>query len=350
METKSKPSKGFIWFDRPEEGRKGFLTALGTAMQGVAAPFAGDNTWGSRFAAQQNAEAEQRYRQWTAEQAAQRQSEEDTITMLGKGFTPSTPQDIQSQAMLSDSRGGWGQPYQQPNITLGGRQFSYNPELQRQQIMNNMAAMAPFMAMQGGGQGLGVTGMTIGASGKPSIQIGETPEMKIENQAKAAQAKEAQLMIGKANRLEDIGNTVKDEWLKTSPYKGFITKTGLVPLLGTWDIIKKGFGATESQRQDQVYADFVKGIRAQLARGMGDVGNLSEYEQKAVLDLLPRLTDSYELGVKRFEQLGALTETIRKQRQKQGYSEFNLEGKMYKIPYNKVNQFMKDKGIESYGF
>jgi len=55
MATKEK-SKGFIWFDRPEEGRRGFLSGLGGGLSGFAAPFLGDTQWLQR---QQQMEAEQ---------------------------------------------------------------------------------------------------------------------------------------------------------------------------------------------------------------------------------------------------------------------------------------------------
>lgn len=163
--------------------------------------------------------------------------------------------------------------------------------------------------------GIGVTGYDVDpVSGGIKIQFGQTPESKVKEQAKIARVKEGETAIGKASRLGSIGETVKGQWLKTSPYKGKITKTGVVPLLGQLDILKKGIGATEAQRQDQVYSDFVQGIRAQLARGMGDVGNLSAQEQQAVVRLVPNLYDSYESGILKLEQLSKLVEDIKKTR------------------------------------
>jgi hypothetical protein len=165
-------------------------------------------------------------------------------------------------------------------------------------------------------------------------------------QGQIAQQKENEVALGKATRLETVGKTMEKEWLKTSPYKGKITGTGLVPVLGLWDVVKKGLGATDAQRQDQAYSDFVQGVRAQLARGMGDVGNLSEYEQRAVIRLLPTLFDSYESGKLKLQKLFGMVEDLRGVRQKRGFSEFTVEGVNYKIPSDKVESFMKAKGLK----
>jgi hypothetical protein len=113
-----------------------------------------------------------------------------------------------------------------------------------------------------------------------------------------------------------------------------------------WDVLKKGIGATDAQQRDQVYANFVKGVRAQLARGMGDVGNLSETEQVAVIQLIPTLMDSYESGIKKFEQISQLVEDIRKTRGgEKGLSNFVVDGVSYDIPKDKVEAFKKAKGL-----
>lgn len=227
-------------------------------------------------------------------------------------------------------------PDPQGGINIGGQKYS------RQAPM-----MPDFSKLMGGNSGeIGLTGFSIGTDGMPTMQFGQTPESKIKEQSMIAAAKERETAIGKANRLQKVGESVQREWLKTSPYKGIITKTGLVPVLGMWDVLKKGMGATDAQQRDQAYASFVKGIRAQLARGMGDVGNLSETEQKAVSELVPTLFDSYESGLKKLEQISALVQDIRKTRDQQGFSEFTIDGKNFRIPRDKVKSFMKAKGLE----
>ncbi len=171
-------------------------------------------------------------------------------------------------------------------------------------------------------------------------------KLEIEKQAEATQRKENEIALGKSERLNTVMQTIEKQWLKTSPYRGAITKTGLVPILGAWDIIKKGAGATEAQQNDQAYANFISGIRAQLARGMGDVGNLSEYEQRAVIQLAPTLMDSYESGQKKIGQMAQFIEDIRTTRQKSGKFQYTIDGKTYDIPKDKVEAFKKAKGIK----
>jgi hypothetical protein len=240
-------------------------------------------------------------------------------------------------------------------MAAGGQNPMANVVAARELAQKQQAAEAQqaFMKMFGNftpsNNGMGITGITVGADGKPSVTIGQTPEAKAEQEAKIAQVKERETAIGKAERLKTVGETIGKQWLKTSPYKGAITKTGLVPLLGMWDVIKKGAGATSAQRNDQAYANFVAGVRAQLARGMGDVGNLSEYEQRAVIQLVPNLMDSHESGMLKLGQLAQLVEDIKSTRSgKQGIDmqTFDVGGVKYNIPNDKVEAFKKAKGIK----
>lgn len=182
------------------------------------------------------------------------------------------------------------------------------------------------------------------------LEIDPRWSAKIESQKQSdiAVTKENEVAISKSNRLKTVGKTIEGAWLKTSPYKGAITKTGLVPVLGLWDVIKKGVGATNAQQQDQMYANFVQGVRAQLARGMGDVGNLSEYEQRAVVQLVPSLMDSYESGQLKLGQLAQLVEDIKTTRGGKSGKEmetFEIKGVRYNIPKDKVESFKKAKGL-----
>jgi len=260
---------------------------------------------------QQQISNEDKYKQW----AMNNQGTENQIALAKAGLMPNP----------------------QGDINIGGQNYSRRPP-----IMPDLSGI-----IGKGSNGIGFTGGNINPmTGDMSITFGQTPESKINEQSMVAAAKERETAIGKANRLQKVGESVQREWLKTSPYKGLITKTGLVPVLGMWDIVKKGAGATDAQQRDQAYASFVKGIRAQLARGMGDVGNLSETEQQAVSELVPTLFDSYESGIKKLEQISALVEDIRKTRDTQGFSTFTIDGTNYKIPREKVKAFMKAKGLE----
>lgn len=61
----------------------------------------------------------------------------------------------------------------------------------------------------------------------------------------------------------------------------------------------KGVGtAIEAKLQTNpkaaAYVASAEGLRSQIVRGLGDVGNLSEYEQKVASNLLPKITDNTE--------------------------------------------------------
>jgi hypothetical protein len=47
--------------------------------------------------------------------------------------------------------------------------------------------------------------------------------------------------------------------------------------------------------------DFIKGVRAQLAKALGEVGNLTELEQQAVVEMLGAMTDTGSKAWKSFE-------------------------------------------------
>ena len=131
-------------------------------------------------------------------------------------------------------------------------------------------------------------------------------QRKAESQARVGAEKERQLNISKISRLENIASVVEQKFLETKPHPG-----ALGPILGMVDVWISNLQATPGQRTDKAYRDFIKGMRAQLARGMGDVGNLSEPEQKAAMDLMPSLLDSKETGLQKLKNLRDLIQTIK---------------------------------------
>lgn len=291
---------------------------------------------------------ENKYNERKLQAALKQQEIENQIALLKEGYIPykDPVENLGFQPMQGGISGVLSpseinKPYIRPEVQpvdIPGM-GKYTKQTQ----VSPLGSILPYLA---GNNGIGVTGATLDpVSGRTTINLGQTSGSKIKEQASIAQAKEREISIGKANRLERVGNRIKEEWFKTSPYKGAIVKTGIVPLLGLWDVIKKGAGATNAQRQDQAYVDFINGVRAQLAKGMGDVGNLAEQEQKAVLRLVPTLMDSYESGILKFEKIAALVEDIRKTRETRGYTDFTIEGKNYRIPQEEVEDFMKDMGI-----
>lgn len=260
---------------------------------------------------------------------------------------------ILSQGAAAFGEGLTGRPFLTniQRMQEGNAQRAFEQWKERQGSVQNQEMLANLTSGLGTNQGnIGLTGYTVNpATGNINLTYGQTPEAKAQEEARTAALKESMTNLGKAERLETIGKTVKDQWLATSPYKGLVTKTGLVPALGAWDVLKKGVGATDAQRRDQAYSSFVQGIRAQLARGMGDVGNLSEYEQRAVIQLIPNLMDSYESGILKLSQLSKLVSDIRDSRKSiisgNNNQTFVVNGKTYSIPADKVEAFKKAKGL-----
>ena len=147
-------------------------------------------------------------------------------------------------------------------------------------------------------------------------ELQQNLQQKVEEQSALAAGKETSVNISKVQRLETIGRRIEKEWLTTSPYsrKNLSIKVGLMPLLGAWDVVKSNLQATPAQENDKAYRNFVNLIRAQLARGMGDVGNLSEYEQAAVVGGIPTLMDTKETGIKKLQKIFRLVQDIRNAR------------------------------------
>lgn len=147
---------------------------------------------------------------------------------------------------------------------------------------------------------------------KYGIEVPQTQEeiqsgiqQKATEQAVVAAEKERQVNLGKVRRLNSIANIIETKWLETQPQKG-----GLGRLLGMASIPMSSLQMNRGQQTDYAYRTFVKGMRAQLARAMGDVGNLSEPEQKAAMDLVPKLDDSYEVGTKKLQTIRDFVKSI----------------------------------------
>jgi hypothetical protein len=150
--------------------------------------------------------------------------------------------------------------------------------------------------------GLGVIGQVPKGSQVITPSSMMTPENKaqltMEMGAKANALKEAQLNLSKVKRLAPIVNSVETEWMKTNPIS---EKTG-GRVAG---LAKSAMSFTQTDKNVSSYKSFVKGMRAQLARAMGDVGNLSEPEQKAAMDLVPAVGDTLEVGQEKLNKVRA---------------------------------------------
>ncbi len=133
----------------------------------------------------------------------------------------------------------------------------------------------------------------------------ENPDYISDQVAKTAAEKERQLNVSKVGRLGDMSNILEKRFAETNPQSGIMG-----PISGMIDVALKGLQSTPNQVNDRAYVSFVKGFRAQLARAMGDVGNLSEPEQKAAMNLVPNMLDSKETAAKKLSNLRDLISTI----------------------------------------
>ncbi len=124
--------------------------------------------------------------------------------------------------------------------------------------------------------------------------------------------------INKANTLDSVYNNIENLWLKTSPKE----KGGFGMLAaGPYDYMAAGLQRNPKEIASKEYLDFIGGIRALLARGMGDVGNLSQYEQQAVIESVPKIgpfgQDIKQTGLNKMNNLRKVINDIKEAR-KQG--------------------------------
>lgn len=131
-------------------------------------------------------------------------------------------------------------------------------------------------------------------------------ERSIDLVAKKAAEKDRQVNISKISRLNNITDIIEKEYEKTKTPGGM---TGF--LRRPAETFSRNLQITDNQRQDKAYGDFAKGMRVQLARAMSEVGNLSEPEQKAALDLIPNLLDDPRTAKIKLQQLRDLVNTVK---------------------------------------
>ena len=126
---------------------------------------------------------------------------------------------------------------------------------------------------------------------------------------------EAVPAIQKANTLDAYVDNIESMWLKTNPReKGSLA----LPVFGAMDWLKAQTQETEEDINTKAYIDLVNATRALPARAFGDVGNLSEYEQKAVKGgLASAIFDIKKTGKLKFDNLRKIVADIKKAR-KQG--------------------------------
>jgi len=221
--------------------------------------------------------------------------QDEALKMLGMGYEQAiTPE--QSKSMPLDQfnnyiTGGTGNAAQ-PMTQIGGNFYKKN---------ENMASGKPIFTIDETGNLKQVGNVPKGSQVvTPSAMM--TPvakaQMTMEMGAKANALKDTQLNLSKVQRLNPIIDSVETEWMKTNPLSS--AQGGRLS-----GITKSAMAFTQTDPQASSYKSFIKGFRAQLARAMGDVGNLSEPEQKAAMDLVPLLSDTLEVGQEKLNKVRA---------------------------------------------
>lgn len=269
-----------------------------------------------------------------------------TMQKIGLGMA-AFGQGMTGQPYASNIMNGWQkqdeqsaeQEYKQWQMKQGERELA----TQRQKIMMDQQYKAQMLKN-------GMPIYTMGADGpvyqgsvpnKSKVITPEqmmSPDEKIELQAKGQAAKEQQMNIGKVKRLYPIIDTIEKEWLKTQPSTraGGITRAMVSPL--------------QLDKNVSSYQTFTKGMRAQLARAMGDVGNLSEPEQKAAMELVPKVSDSKEVGEEKLKKIRVFISNLEAGNSSEAKGllgqTFTVGGKTYNIPPDKIEAFKKAKGIK----
>ena len=141
--------------------------------------------------------------------------------------------------------------------------------------------------------------------GETEAERQQAVQQKAEEQATVASEKERQLNISKIKRLGTMADVIERQWKATEPGKG-----GKGRVAGLMSIPASMLQLNEQQQIDSAYRTFVKGMRAQLARAMGDVGNLSEPEQAAAMALVPGLGDNLETGTLKIKTIREFVKAI----------------------------------------
>lgn len=153
-------------------------------------------------------------------------------------------------------------------------------------------------------------GVSIGGQTFERIPTKEEKEQDIADEAnKKSVVKAEEERVVNASKMERLGSIVdviEQEYKKTKTpggLSGFIRR----PI----ETFGRHLQLTPNQRTDSAYGSFVKGIKAQLARGLGEVGNLAKNEQEDAMNLVPTLLDDPDTATKKLTALRELINRIK---------------------------------------
>lgn len=179
----------------------------------------------------------------------------------------------------------------------------------------------------------------VAPSGSQVVPFPVSPEQQAQQQANVASLKD---QTTRGNKLKELNKVIDF----------FETKLGEIPVGGGFSGMAEGAGQVVSGKMGKnpkaaAYMSDIKGLRSQIARGLGEVGNLSEYEQKYASNLLPQLTDNAETRQAKLKNFRDYIQTkLGGVPSGDNFETFNIEGRTYSIPADKVESFKKAKGIK----
>ncbi len=164
-------------------------------------------------------------------------------------------------------------------------------------------AIAKFLGGNSGGNlnGMGVTGATLGKEGF-GLTIGQTPESKSKQEIKTTVAKDA---MGRVQKLQELIPVLDqfDSYLSAVPVGvGLEGRLQGLGLAASAPLQTNPFVSTAMTQLDA--------LRPQIARGFGDVGNLSQSEQQTAKKFIPQTADNADTRI--LKGLGGLTFIRRK--------------------------------------
>jgi hypothetical protein len=230
--------------------------------------------------------------------------QENELSLMKMGFSPATPQQLNEQKYLASSNMGGAKGLIKPSLEFGGKTYISNPELMMSQIM-------PYLALAGkvgGNSGIGLTGFNVGASGKPSLTFGETPESKQKREVETASEKKSSEI---EKEMQSIDSMVESIYKTANELIPAVESPAEAEKLG----IKRGLGSASilgmrpqrliglSDENTIAYNEIMKAEATPIIRSMGEKGMLTNQDIERALGLFPKNSDSTKLRKTRRDKL-----------------------------------------------
>lgn len=134
----------------------------------------------------------------------------------------------------------------------------------------------------------------------PSTGAAPPAGMKVGEAQDAGYLKVPLTQIEKINKIFSVQRIL--DQIRTMMEATIPRESGIAARLkGGGRLVESQLQITERGENLAKMRDFIKGVRAQLAKALGEVGNLTELEQQAVVEMLGAMTDTGSKAWKSFE-------------------------------------------------